>query len=121
VIESAEYQALLIQNREILARHAERHDMSGSLDIEIGSRYQDWDTAMSAREYLVKKYGKPKSVPFHVSSRKYGDEEATIDLVFDLNSVPDAELITKYEFMLQDAAEKFGGETPGWEIALKST
>lgn len=120
MIESAVYQALLIQNRDVLARHAERHDMSATLEIEMGSRYQDWDTAMSARDYLVKKYGKPKGVPFHVSSRKYADKEVTIDLVFDLNTVPDAELITKYEFMLQDAAEKFGGETPGWEIALKS-
>ena len=117
--DTPEYQALLQHNRDVLTHHAKRHDLTKVCEIEIESRYSDQDTAMAARTYVVEKYGKPQSILFRVSSHKYSETEITINLAFGLDIVPDADLITKYEFMLQDAADKFGGETPGWEIKLK--
>jgi len=118
VTEPEKYAALLEQNRNPLARHAARHDLSGPRDIEIESRYVDWDTARAARTYVVEKYGIQRKVLFRVVSLKYAADEIVINLAFGLEAVPEAELITRYELMLIDAAEKFGGETPGWEIAL---
>lgn len=117
--DSEEFQALLAQNRAILARHAERHDLSGVREIDIGSRYGDRESARAARKYVKEKYQVPQGILFRVVSHKYADDDITIDLMFSLEEVPDAESITRCEFMLLDAAEKFGGETPGWEIALK--
>ena len=111
--------ALFEENRLVLSRLAARHDLSGIRGIEIGSRYRDWETAMMARSYIKKKYEIPRGMLFRVVSRKYSGEDTAIELAFDLEVVPDAELITKYELMLRDAAEKFGGETPGWEISPK--
>jgi hypothetical protein len=121
VIETEEHLRLLEENRSILARHATRHDLSGIHEIDIGSRYRDEDTAMAARQYVVAKYGKPKGALFWVSTRKYADGDIVIELKFSLEEVPDADAITKYELMLREAADKFGGETPGWEIAVKPT
>jgi hypothetical protein len=117
--DSEEFQALLAQNRSILARHAERHDLSGLREIDIGSHYGDRDTAMAARKYVKERYRVPQGILFRVVSHKYAEGDVTIDLMFSLEEVPDAESITRYEFMLLDAAAKFGGDTPGWEIALK--
>lgn len=110
------YDALLAENRVTLDRLSSRHDLTRVLEIEIGSRYKDWDTAMAARKYVIDKYGKPSGILFRVVSRKYSEEEKLIDLSFGIDAVPDAELLTKYEMMLQDAADVFGGERPGWEI-----
>jgi len=117
MIEPTTYAALLEQNRDILARHTARHDLSGVRDIEIASRYLDWDTAMAARTYVVEKYRVQKEVLFRVVSRKYAADDIVINLIFGLETVPEAESITRYEIMLLDAADKFGGEVPGWEIA----
>jgi hypothetical protein len=119
VIETQEYQHLLEQNREMLASTGSRHDLAIKHEIEIGSRYQDWDVTMQARNYVDEKYQIPRGLLFSVVSMKYAEDDVTIDLRFDLLEVPDAETITKYEYMLIDAAEKFGGETPGWEIEIK--
>ena len=119
MIEAITYEELLEQNRDILARHAARHDLTGVRDIEIASRYADRDTARAARAYVVEKYGKQQDVLFRVASLKYADDDIVINLAFGLEAVPEAELITRYELMLLDAAEKFGGELPGWEIAPK--
>jgi hypothetical protein len=119
MIDSTDYEALLEQNREILARHAKHHDISDILEVDIGSRYRDRSAARAARQYVDEKYEIPKGVLFRVVSHRYSEDDINIELAFSLDIVPNAELITKYEFMLQDAAEKFGGETPGWEIAIK--
>ena len=113
------YQFLLSQNKDLLARLAERHDLTVVRDIEIASRYTDWDTAMEARKYVDEKYDIPRGILFRVNSLNYSDEDITIDLRFSLEEIPTAEAITRYELMLIDAAEKFGGETPGWEIEIK--
>jgi hypothetical protein len=119
VIEGPKYEALLEENRLMLARLAERHDLGGVREIEIGSRYTEREAARYARKYVEEKYKIPQSILFRVVSRKYSEEEHYIDLAFDIDAVPDAETITRYEFMLHYAAEKFGGKTPGWEIAPK--
>lgn len=119
MIETQEYQNLLEQNREMLASLGSRHDLTIKREIEIGSQYQDWDVAMQARKYIDEKYQLPRGVLFHVVSMKYSEDDVTIDLRFDLLEIPNAETITKYEYMLIDAADKFGGDTPGWEIAIK--
>ncbi|MDZ4311740.1 MAG: ribonuclease E inhibitor RraB [Cypionkella sp.] len=119
MIEPMTYEDLLEQNRDILARHAARHDLNGVRDIEIASRYADWDTARAARSYVVQKYGEQQEVLFRVVSLKYAEDDIVINLAFGLEAVPEAELITRYELMLIDAAEKFGGELPGWEITPK--
>ena len=119
MIEAITYEELLEQNRDILARHAARHDLTGVRDIEIASRYADRDTARAARKYIVEKYGKEEDFTFKVASVKYTGEDEVIDLTYIIEATPDAELITRYEFRLHDAAEKFGGELPGWEMALK--
>jgi hypothetical protein len=111
------YKTLLDENRIVLKRLAARHDLSGKREVDIGSRYGDLDTAVEARKYIKDKYVVPKGVLFHVMSRKYSETEKTIDLTFSLEIVVEAELITQYEFMLHDAAERFGGEVPGWEIS----
>lgn len=111
------YKTLLDENRIVLKRLAARHDLSGKREVEIGSRYGDLDTAVEARKYIKDKYVVPKGVLFHVMSRKYSETEKTIDLTFSLEIVVEAEMITQYEFMLHDAAERFGGEVPGWEIS----
>ncbi len=119
MFEPVTYEELLEQNRDILVRHAARHDLNGVRDIEIASRYADWDTAMAARTYIVEKYGKQQEVLFRVVSRKCIEDDIVINLAFGLQAAPEAELITRYELMLIDAAEKFSGELPGWEIAPK--
>lgn len=119
MIEPITYEELLEQNRAILARHAARHDMNGVRDIEIASRYADRDCARAARSYIVGKYGEQDTVIFRVSSVKYSADDVVINLTVDLRAAPKAELITQYEFMLIDAAERFGGELPCWEIAPK--
>lgn len=119
MIEPMTYEALLEQNRNILGRHAVRHDLSGVRDIEVASQYPNWDSAMAARTYVVEKYGKQQEVLFRVVSRKYAEDDIVINLTFGLEAVPGAELITRYELMLIDAAKKFDGEMPSWEIAPK--
>ena len=119
MIETQEYQHLLEQNREMLASLGSRHDLAIKREIEIGSRYQDRERAREARKYVDEKYGIPQSTLFRVVTLKYSEEDITIDLKFSIEEVPTAESITKYEYMLIDAAEKFGGDTPGWEIAIK--
>lgn len=110
-------QELLDENKHILAKHASRHDLTMPQEIEISSRYLDRDTARAARKYVEEKYGIPQTIVFSVRSFKYSDDDITIELAFSLKAIPQAEEITKYELMLLDAAEKFGGEAPGWEIA----
>ena len=119
MIEPMTYAELLEQNRDILARHAVRHDLSDVRDIEIASRYADRDTARAARTYVVEKYGEEEEFIFKVASVKYTGEDEVISLTYIIEAVPDANLITRYEFRLIDAAEKFGGELPSWEMALK--
>lgn len=67
--------------------------------------------------YILDTYPEAKGVLFRVQSFKYSEDDILIQLAFSIDAVPDAEMITTYEFMLQDAAEKFGGETPGWEMS----
>jgi hypothetical protein len=117
--DDADAASLLEENRLVLSRLAERHDLSRLRTIEIGSRYQDSETAMAAREHILQKYGRQDNVIFCVAETKYSADDEVIDLRFDFRAIPNAELITKYELMLRDAAEKFGGETPYWEIAVK--
>ena len=119
MIDDAEAAKMLEENRLVLSRFAERHDLSGLQNIEIGSRYHDRETAMAARKYILQKYGKPDDVIFYVEEKQYSADDEVIDLRFDFRAIPNAELVTKYELMLHDAAEKFGGETPYWEIAVK--
>lgn len=114
--EDQSFEILLEENRAMLRRLASRHDLTRVLEIEIGSRYKDWDTAMAARKYVIEKYGKPDGVLFRVVSKKYSDGDKIVDLAFGLDAVPDANVLTQFEMMLRDAAEKFGGELPGWEI-----
>jgi hypothetical protein len=116
MIETPAFQQLLEENRQALVKHALRHDLTKPREIEITSRYKDWDTAQSARKHIKEKYEIPQSVSFYVRSFKYSDDDITIELAFSLKTIPQVEEITQYEFMLLDAAEKFGGETPGWEI-----
>jgi Regulator of ribonuclease activity B len=118
VIEKEVHNALLIENQQMLSRLAENHDLSGSHEIEISSRFPKKEGAFAAREYVEKKYGITQDILFRVLMRKYTDIQ-TIDLSFDLIAEPSAEIITMYELMLRDAAEKYGGEMPGWEIRVK--
>lgn len=114
--ERQSFEALLEENRAMLGRLGSRHDLARVLEIEIGSRYQNWDTAMAARKYVIEKYGKPEGVLFRVVSKKYSEDDTVVDLAFGLEAVPDANAMTQFEMMLRDAAEQFGGELPGWEI-----
>ena len=88
------YQFLLSQNKDLLAQLAERHDLTVVRDIEIASRYTDWDTAMEARKYVDEKYDIPRGILFRVNSLNYSDEDITIDLRFGLEEIPTAEAIT---------------------------
>lgn len=113
------YLELLEQNRTVLSRHIERHDMNDIREIIIRSQYKDWDTAMLARGYVVKKYGKQKEVRLEAASVKYAEDDVDICLKFTIWAVPEAELITRHEIMLKDAADEFGGDMPSWEISLE--
>jgi hypothetical protein len=110
------YETLLQENHVALMRLGARHDLKRALEIEIGSRYKDWDTAMAARKFIVEKYGKPDGVLFRVVSRKYSEKDTVVDLAFSIQAIADAELLIRFEMMLRDAAEQFGGDAPGWEI-----
>ena len=110
--------SLLFENRQMLLRLAENHDLTGSHEIEISSKFSDREAAFAAREYVVGKYGITQGTLFRVVMMKYSTYQ-TIHLAFDFVTEPSAELITKHEMMLVDAAAKFGGETPGWEIQVK--
>ena len=112
------YNRTLADNEVLIAKFAAKHNIDGVREIEVSSRYADRETAGVARTYLKKKYAIKNEILFHVVMRKF-ETYQTIDLTFDLLEKPTAELVTKYELMLLDAAEKHGGETPGWEIRVK--
>ena len=116
--ETVENQALLQQNRDILARHAKSHDLREAREIDISSRFRSKESARAAREYVERNYEVPSNVLFRVVSHKYTVDDIVIELAFSFHAVPEPELITNYEFILRDAAEKFEGETPGWEVEV---
>lgn len=119
--EDHDFSALVEENRAVLNRLARRHDLDRICEIEISSRYEDRETARQARAYVDKKYEIPQGILFRVVSLKHSETDQTIDLAFSIEERPDAEAITRYELMLRDAAEKFGGGEPGWEIGPLSS
>ncbi len=115
--DTPEFRALFDQNQSILDRHGQRHDLSWTREIEITTRFKDRETARNARAYVLDAYPEAEGVLFRVQSFKYSEDDTTIQLAFSIEAIPDAEIITTYEFMLQDAAARFGGDTPGWEMS----
>jgi hypothetical protein len=108
-------EALLEENREMLTRLAARHDLSKRTEIEIHARFEDHASALAARSFVKSAFEIPKGIIVVVTTRKFEDGE-TIDLEIEIEAVPNAELITTYELMIREAAEKFGGTDPGWLI-----
>jgi hypothetical protein len=115
-IEMDGFSALLAENRTILNRLSERYDLTSTQEIDVRSQFCDWDSAMSARTYVKSKHELPSGVLFRVVSRKYRKNDEIVELVFTVEAVPDPETITRLEIMLVDAAHKFGGGLPTWEI-----
>ncbi len=110
------YDDLLRENSAMLERLKTRHDISGSRTIEIQASFKDRQTALEARASIKAAHEIPKGVILVVSRIAQQDGSQTVDLQFDLQAVPTAGLITKYEAMLKEAAAKFAGGGTSWMI-----
>jgi hypothetical protein len=112
----AAYNKLFQENAVMLERLGHRHDLKSIRTIEIQVPFPDRQTALVARAAVKSSHEIPKGVILVVSRVELGDGNESVDLQFELQSIPTAELITTYEVILRDVAAQFGGGESSWMI-----